>query len=76
MLARHLLARNFFLHPDYAQYVPEPVREYHRIRFQEVMESVKRLDYDEWHRTEGSPQVRAQAELDVREGRVGAGVNP
>jgi intracellular multiplication protein IcmB len=69
MLARHLLARNFFLHPDYAQYVPEPVREYHRIRFQEVMESVKRLDYDEWHRTEGSPQVRAQAELDVREGR-------
>jgi intracellular multiplication protein IcmB len=69
MLARHLLARNFFLHPDYAQYVPEAVREHHRIRFQEVMESVKRLDYDEWHRTEGSPQVRAQAELDVREGR-------
>ena len=69
MLARHLLARNFFLHPDYAQYVPEPVREHHRVRFQEVMESVKRLDYDEWHRTEGSPQVRAQAELDVREGR-------
>jgi len=30
---------------------------------------VKRLDYDEWHRTQGSPQVRAQAELDVREGR-------
>ncbi|WP_158803503.1 ATP-binding protein [Acidisoma sp. L85] len=69
MLARHLLARNFFLHPDYAQYVPELVRDYHRLRFQEVMESVKRLDYDEWHRTEGSPQVRAQAELDVREGR-------
>src|ERR1700733_2006414 len=69
MLARHLLARNFFLHPDYAQYVPEAVRDYHRLRFQEVMESVKRLDYDEWHRTEGSPQVRAQAELDVREGR-------
>jgi intracellular multiplication protein IcmB len=69
MLARHLLARNFFLHPDYAQYVPEAVREYHRARFQEIMESVKRLDYDEWHRTEGSPQVRAQAQLDVREGR-------
>ena len=69
MLARHILARNFFLHPDYAQYVPEKVREYHRQRFQEVVESVKRLDYDEWHRTEGSPQVRAQAELDVREGR-------
>lgn len=69
MLARHLLARNFFLHPDYAQFVPEPVRDYHRERFQEVMEAVKRLDYDEWHRTRGSPLVRAQAELDVREGR-------
>jgi intracellular multiplication protein IcmB len=68
MLARHLLARNFFLHPDYAQYVPEAVHDYHLARFQEVMESVKRLDYDEWHRTEGSPQVRAQAGLDVREG--------
>ena len=32
-------------------------------------ETVKRLDYDEWHRTLGSPQVRAQAELDAREGR-------
>jgi intracellular multiplication protein IcmB len=68
MLARHILARNFFLKPDYLHYVPESVRDYHRQRFQEIYESVKRLDYDEWHRTEGSPQVRAQAELDVREG--------
>ena len=68
MLARHLLARNFFLHPDYARYVPAAVHDYHLARFQDVMESVKRLDYDEWHRTERSPQVRAQAELDVREG--------
>ena len=68
MLGRHVLARNFFLHPDYAQYVPEAVRDYHRARFQEVQEAVKRLDYDEWHRTQGSPQVRAQAELDCREG--------
>jgi intracellular multiplication protein IcmB len=68
MLGRHVLARNFFLHPDYAQYVPEPMRAFHRARFQEVQEAVKRLDYDEWHRTQGSPQVRAQAELDAREG--------
>ena len=68
MLARHILARNFFLKPDYLPFVPEPIRDYHRVRFQEIYESVKRLDYDEWHRTEGSPQVRAQAELDVREG--------
>jgi len=69
LLGRHILARNFFLKPDYLPYVPEHVRDYHRARFQETYETVKRLDYDEWHRTEGSPQVRAQAQLDVREGR-------
>ncbi len=68
LLARHILARNFFLKPDYLQHVPQRVREYHRGRFQEIYEMVKRLDYDEWHRTEGSPQVRSQAELDAREG--------
>ncbi len=69
LLARHILARNFFLHPDYLEFVPDRVREYHRQRFTEVYETVKRIDYDEWHRTQGSPLVRAQAELDVREGR-------
>ena len=69
LLARHILARNFFLHPDYLPFVPDRVRDYHRQRFTEVYETVKRIDYDEWHRTSGSPLVRAQAELDVREGR-------
>jgi intracellular multiplication protein IcmB len=69
LLARHILARNFFLHPEYLVYVPERVKEYHRKRFLEVYETVKRVDYDEWHRTQGSDLVRAQAELDVREGR-------
>lgn len=69
MLGRHILARNFFLKPDYLRFVPEFVRPYHAKRFQEVYESVKRLDYDEWHRTRGSELVRAQAELDAREGR-------
>ena len=68
LLGRHILARNFFLKPDYLLYVPEHVRDYHRVRFQKAYEAVKRLDYDEWHRTANSPQVRAQAELDVREG--------
>src|SRR5271165_6687341 len=69
LLGRHILARNFFLRPDYLRYVPEAVRTYHAKRFREAYETVKRLDYDEWHRTQGSPQVRAQAELDSREGR-------
>ena len=45
------------------------MKEYHSKRFLEVYETVKRIDYDEWHRTQGSALVRAQAELDVREGR-------
>ena len=69
LLARHILARNFFLHPEYLVYIPERVKEYHSKRFIEVYETVKRIDYDEWHRTQGSALVRAQAELDVREGR-------
>ena len=32
------------------------------------METIKRLDFDEWHRTQNSPQVQAQAERDMREG--------
>jgi intracellular multiplication protein IcmB len=69
LLARHILARNFFLHPDYLPFVPEAVRAYHAIRFLETSETVKRIGYDEWHRTAGSPIVLAQAERDVREGR-------
>jgi len=49
--------------------VPDRVKEHHRRRFTEIYETVKRVDYDEWHRTQGSALVRAQAELDVREGR-------
>ena len=46
MLGRHILARNFFLHPEYAEHVPEAVRPYHLARFTEIKETVKRLDYD------------------------------
>ena len=69
LLARHILARNFYLHPEYIRFVPERVREYQLRRFTEIKETIKRIDYDEWHRTQASALVRAQAELDVREGR-------
>jgi hypothetical protein len=45
------------------------MRLYHAKRFREAYETVKRLGYDEWRRTQCSPQVRAQAELRWREGR-------
>ena len=69
LLGRHILARNFFLRPKYARLVPELVREYHAKRFAEIYEATKRLDYDEYHRTKGRRFVRAQVELDRREGR-------
>lgn len=69
LLGRHILARNFFLHPDYIPEVPELVREYHAKRFTEVYETTKRLDYDEYHRTKGRRFVREQVERDRREGR-------
>ena len=69
MLGRYLVARNWFLHPDYIDQVPPAVRDYHLPRFVENVETIKRLDYDEWHKTQRSPQIQTQAALDVREGR-------
>ena len=40
LLARHILARNFFLHPEYLVYIPERVREHHKKRFLEAYETV------------------------------------
>ncbi|MDN3563099.1 ATP-binding protein [Paeniroseomonas aquatica] len=68
MLARHLIGRNFFLHPEYADQVPSMVRPYHRRRFTEVYEAVKILEYDEWQRTKDQPEVQEAAERDDREG--------
>jgi len=69
LLGRHILARNFFLVPEYTAYVPEPVRAYHAKRFTEVSETVKRLAFDEYHRTKGQRYVREQVDRDRREGR-------
>jgi len=68
MLGRHILARNFFLHPEYLAFVPELVRGHHAKRFTEIYEAYKRLAYDEYHRTAGRRFVREQVELDGREG--------
>lgn len=68
LLGRHILAKNFFLKPDYVSLVPPLVADYHRHRITEFYETLKRLEYDEYHRTAGSPYVRAQVELDRREG--------
>ena len=68
LLARHMIGRNFFLRPEYAEHVPPLVRDYHLERFTEAYEAVKRLEYDEYQRTISQPDVRAQVERDDREG--------
>lgn len=69
MLARFVLARDFYLNPDDIDAMPALYREWHRIRIQRLRETPKRLVMDEFHRTEGIAVVRDQVRLDMREGR-------
>lgn len=69
MLARHTLVRSWWVGPEMIEQIPEKFKMYHELRIQNVMESPKRLCYDEFHRTSKSHSVRAQIVRDVREGR-------
>ncbi len=69
MLARHTLVRSWWVGPEMISAVPEKYKYWHEMRIQDVMETPKRLCYDEFHRTNGSQSVRAQVIRDVREGR-------
>ena len=69
MLARHALVRSWWVGPEMISVVPDKYKFYHEARIQDIMETPKRLCYDEFHRTNGSISVRAQIIRDVREGR-------
>lgn len=69
MLARHALVRSWWVGPESLQFIPERFRLYHEARLQDIMETPKRLCYDEFHRTSRSSSVRGQIIRDVREGR-------
>ncbi|MDH5723376.1 MAG: type IV secretion protein IcmB, partial [Alphaproteobacteria bacterium] len=69
MLARHALVRSWWMSADTLQNVPEKFREYHSLKLQDIGETPKRLNFDEFHRTSKSNSVRAQVIRDVREGR-------
>lgn len=69
MLARHALVRSWWLGKESIKFMPELFREYHEQRLQDISETPKRLNYDEFHRTTKSNSVRAQVIRDVREGR-------
>lgn len=69
MLARHAAARHFYLIPEVVRDMPEAYRDYHTKRIQEIREDVKRLCFDEFHRTSSAKAVREQVIRDMREGR-------
>ena len=69
MLARHTLVRSWWVGPEMLATIPEKFRMYHEKQLQDIMETPKRLCYDEFHRTSKSPAVRNQVIRDVREGR-------
>ena len=69
MLARHTLVRSWWVGTEMLHAVPEKYRYYHELRIQDIIETPKRLCYDEFHRTNRSQSVRAQVIRDVREGR-------
>lgn len=69
MLARHTLVRSWWVGPEMLASIPEKYRAWHELRLQDIMETPKRLCYDEFHRTNRSLSVRSQVIRDVREGR-------
>ena len=69
MLARHALVRSWWMSQESIQHIPEKFQQFHSLRLQEVAETPKRLNFDEFHRTSKSNSVRAQVIRDVREGR-------
>jgi intracellular multiplication protein IcmB len=69
MLARHVLARHYFLTEDSVSDIPETYRAYHETRISEIREDPKRIILDEFHRTSGVSAVRHQIIQDMREGR-------
>jgi intracellular multiplication protein IcmB len=69
MLARYILARNFYLIEENIAHVPQMYLEYHSKRVKEISEDPKRIVYDEFHRTSRSKAVRDQVLVDMREGR-------
>lgn len=69
MLARYVLARNYYLTEESMTNVPDQYKLYHLERVREIKDDPKRIVYDEFHRTSKSAAVRDQVIIDMREGR-------
>ena len=69
MLARFIVAKDFYLMEDNLSDMPQEYRGFHRVRITRIREMPKRIVFDEFHRTASSPMVREQVIRDMREGR-------
>lgn len=69
MLARFVLAKDYYLGPEILSEMPEDYHSYHGPRLKRMKETPKCLVYDEFHRTSRAQAVREQVIVDMREGR-------
>ena len=69
MLARFVLAKQFYLNKESLGLMPESYRSHHEKEIKEIREDHKRLVMDEFHRTAKAKSVRDQVLVDMREGR-------
>jgi intracellular multiplication protein IcmB len=70
LFARQLGAKNFFLKWDeVAKQVPERYQRYQSARIQVMWETLKFLEYDEFHNAHGMENVLRMVKQDFREGR-------
>ncbi len=69
MLARYVLAKDFYLNKENLAGLTDTYREYHSKIVAEIREDQKRLVLDEFHRTSKASAVRDQVIVDMREGR-------
>ncbi len=69
MLARYILAKNYYLVEDHVAEMPTLYHEFHKKRIKEIREDPKRIVFDEFHRTSKAKAVRDQVIVDMREGR-------
>ena len=69
MLARYILAKNYYLIEDHVKEMTPLYQDYHKKRIKDIREDPKRIVFDEFHRTSKAKAVREQVIVDMREGR-------
>lgn len=69
MLARFILAKDFYLNEEVVNMIPDEYKTYHLKKIKNLRETPKKIVLDEFHRTSASDMVRQQVMVDLREGR-------